>query len=199
MKMRFPGKLFLITIYMLIVPYCSVFATTKLPTDEDINGVVLACSESRTKSIEGDLEGAIKLWRQQAEVRGTAEINDLGRIILSFKNEELRLEAYKIYTNCLKDTLKKFVSGNSEFLCIEENRSFKTHILGIRDRVKFSCPNGKITRHKLNLEVSKSGDLGFGKGSARVEKVEGTNVTVYHWMDPGTHLKYHLKAWAIPN
>ncbi len=83
-----------------------------------------------------------------------------------------------------------------DILCIDESREFSTNFLGVRESVTFTCTAGNVIRQNLRLKVKKNGDLGLGNGSARIEKIEGKQITVYHWMDAGTTLKYHLQAWA---
>lgn len=95
-----------ITVFSMVA-FCQIAVASKLPTKEEISGVLLACSESRSQSVQGDLKGALEAWRKGAEIKGRAELNDLGEIIRSFKDENLRLEAYRIYMSCLKGALTK--------------------------------------------------------------------------------------------
>ena len=72
-----------------------------IPSVLEIMTRVEACSASRSEEVAADLEGGINRWRDGL-VQGQYSSRSSAQFLESFSDENLRLEAFKIYTDCLK-------------------------------------------------------------------------------------------------
>jgi hypothetical protein len=132
-----------------------------LPTDAEINGVLRACSESRTDQVDANLLGAVNVWRAE-RLQGRAKVESLGQVILSFKDESIRLEAYKIYIQCLKDFLGK--RGLSQPA---------TKLPSIYLARVIDPPGNELAPTKSTIWVSSTGDAEFTLDSIEVSHHPG--------------------------
>jgi hypothetical protein len=82
-----------------------------VPTAEQLDASLRSCAGQKKIDVDADVSGAIKESWEGNILRGKAKIDQFGHIILSFKDETLRLKAYDLYTKCLKDYLDRFSRG----------------------------------------------------------------------------------------
>jgi hypothetical protein len=97
-------------LFSVLLYHSSIVYSENMPSEEEIDSIYKTCAGNRTLNIEGDVKGALSVWKRQAEIKGNAKVEDLAFIILGFKDEDKRLEAYKMYTGCIKDILLKYLS-----------------------------------------------------------------------------------------
>lgn len=81
--------------------------STTLPTEEQVQGALAACSVPRSREVEANLVGAINLWRNE-KLSGRANIR-FTSILDDFKDENIKLKAYEMYLSCLR----KIMEGSS--------------------------------------------------------------------------------------
>lgn len=104
MKDNFSYYLFFFGIFFSTICY-----SQKLPTEEEIQGIISQCSAGRIQEVRGDLETVFSVWKGIAKLKGEAKSEDLGAIIREIKNEDKKVEVYKIYISCIKETLPQFL------------------------------------------------------------------------------------------
>src|SRR6266498_4983957 len=84
-------------------------AQPQLPTEQDVQGALAACSIPRSREVEANLIGAINLWKNE-KISGRANIR-FTSFLDSFSDENVKLKAYEIYIGCPKVFLDKFSEG----------------------------------------------------------------------------------------
>jgi uncharacterized protein YjbI with pentapeptide repeats len=106
-----------VTIRFAILTFAAMFifsseaSAVKLPSEDEVNGILKICSIGRSQSIEGDVKGQINLWKRGAEASGRASIDDLGGLLSTLPSgQQLDPDLYKEYTKCIKDSFKEFMS-----------------------------------------------------------------------------------------
>ena len=98
-----PIKTFLI-IGALLTPITA--SANNLPTPEEVQGIINACAMGRSVEVTGELNLSFeKLF--SGKIEGEGKISDLGGIISSIKDDKLKLEAFKIYNDCITPKLSK--------------------------------------------------------------------------------------------
>jgi len=100
--------LLLTAIFFLSSP--AVYAQNA-PSTEQLDSALRSCAGQKKIDVDADVSGAIKEAWEGNVLRGKAKIDQFGQLILSFKDETLRLKAYELYTKCLKDYLDTFSRG----------------------------------------------------------------------------------------
>lgn len=104
---------FLILTLMVFLP--EIAYPRNLPTEEEIHGIVNQCAAGRVQKVKGDLEAAINIWRKKAiAASGEASLSDLGGIINEIKDDKTKLEAYKIYVDCIIKIMPQYLSEKSD-------------------------------------------------------------------------------------
>lgn len=80
-----------------------------LPTPEEVQGIINACSAGRTAEVIGQVNLSFdKLF--SGDLSGEGKISDLGGIIASIEDEKLKVEVYKLYITCIVPLLHKSTS-----------------------------------------------------------------------------------------
>lgn len=87
----------------------SALAARNFPTDAEVENIVKTCAAGYSTSIQGEVSGALKLWRKQGEISGNGNITELGGIIAALKNDDAKVAVFKIYSDCIKTTLPQYM------------------------------------------------------------------------------------------
>jgi len=208
-KLHLIFMFFSILVFFLLKPIVTIASTSDdiENAEKTIALVMRACLSSNKVhyKIKGDIDFSIlKKFAIGGKAGGNGEFEktDIVSYLPELK-DELQKEERDAIRSCVNPLLLEILRTNNllskkvtEVICLEETREFKTNYLGVKERTTFVCSKGNVSRHGFSAEVSKNGDIGLGKGAARVESIKNNKITVYHWMDAGTKLKYNLKVWT---
>jgi hypothetical protein len=99
MKLRNP-LLFKYISLVFAVLSVSDASSQEIPATAQLIARVEACAASRSDNIDANLEGAINRWRDGL-VEGRYTSKSSADFLEQFSDEKIRLEAYKIYIECL--------------------------------------------------------------------------------------------------
>src|SRR5690349_17718079 len=78
----------------------------KLPTDDEVNGILKICSVGRVQEVTAEVRGKIQLWKQNANASGRVSVSDLGPLLDAIKADS---EVYRLYIQCVKDSFSQFL------------------------------------------------------------------------------------------
>ncbi|MDD5036334.1 MAG: hypothetical protein PHE55_16435 [Methylococcaceae bacterium] len=92
----------------------SALAARNFPTDTEVENIVKTCAAGYSTSIQGEVSGALKLWRKQGEISGNGGVTELGGIIAALKNDDAKVAVFKIYSDCIKTTLPQYMGDGHQ-------------------------------------------------------------------------------------
>lgn len=98
-----------ILICCTVVTPCYAQSNRNFPDDAEVQSIVKTCAAGYSTSIQGEVEGALKLWRKQGEIKGNGSISELGGIISELKSDDAKVAVFKIYSECIKTTLPQYM------------------------------------------------------------------------------------------
>jgi len=108
-----PGILKFLVVYVPL--FSGAEAQTKLPSQQDVQGIRDACGGGVSKKVTGDVDAKVQLWRQQGEAKGSASISDLAGILGALPSDrDVNPEIYKLYTSCVLQMTDQYLRGQSE-------------------------------------------------------------------------------------
>ncbi len=154
-------KLNLPTFVICILAFASSFAYAErnFPTDEEVTIIVKTCAGGYSKSVQGDVEASIKLWRKQGEISGQANMSELGGIISALKSDDAKVAVFEIYSNCIKSTLPQYMGNESKNNLPPQPaiQIKKTHANPETEKTKISAPaHYKVLRYRVTKVYSQS-------------------------------------------
>lgn len=101
--------------FVIAVP--SIAYAAKLPTQDEIDGVLKLCSFGNVKSIEGNVKGKIEFWKKGIEGTGKGSVSDLGGLLATVPAGDINPEVQKNYNDCVINTIKQFIGGDDVVAC----------------------------------------------------------------------------------
>lgn len=181
---------FFIFFSSLISPH-AIAEIRNLP--EEIRALAVICSSGSSTSFRGQIEGGLnKLFGKVIEGTGELELSKNETDFLNnFKDESLRVEARKVYNDCVKDTLR----------IIYNRRNNKNTMISSG---KLLVPDGLTEVHpgqKFALRLQESVSLLNG-GIFSVERTRHNGLTPAVNMSNGSTGHYQFKlgsSTSIPN
>lgn len=143
--------------------------SVNLPTDDEVNGILKLCAMGRVQSVEADVRGKIDLWKRVSEAKGKTSLEDLGAMLQNMTSASSSVEIYKTYTDCVKDSISKFLNSSLpklndkqvlEIIDVNRNRQFIEQKIGPPIYAKSwpGEPSGNLVeagyaRDKITLQV----------------------------------------------
>ena len=86
-----------------------------LPTEQEIQGIKAACGGGNNQSVEIRVNAALADWRKGAVNAGAeAAKKDLAGALGQVKNDSNLAPVYKIYVDCIKDTIQQFIEREAK-------------------------------------------------------------------------------------
>jgi hypothetical protein len=73
-----------------------------LPTDEVTDDIMKLCAVGRQIGVEGDVRAGLQRWFSEAKASGAARIEDLGAILMRIRPDNVGVEFYRLYTDCVE-------------------------------------------------------------------------------------------------
>lgn len=104
---------------MVVAAMCCTLASTashaqKLPSDEDVNGVMKICGGGREQSFDGEVRGRVELWKQGAVGTGKAKIADLSALLSKIKPDNpYSAKMYQTYVDCITSQISVYLQQKS--------------------------------------------------------------------------------------
>lgn len=96
---------------LLVGPVDRATGAGKLPSDEEVNGILKLCAMGRIQSFEGDVRGKIELWKKELEGKAAVSQKDVGALVnllQDVKIDQSSVAFYKVYTECVGSSIEKF-------------------------------------------------------------------------------------------
>lgn len=99
-------KISYLSLIFLFIPFTS--SAEKLPTPEEVQGIINACAAGRSVEVKGEIDVSFKkLLSGSASGGAGGKISDLGGIIASIEDDKLKVEVFKLYHSCIIPLLQK--------------------------------------------------------------------------------------------
>ena len=112
--MNFPSLMFTLFFVCATASLNFAYAAERnFPTDDEVENIVRTCAGGYSKSVQGDVAAAIKQWKAKGEISGQASITELGGIISALKGDDAKVTVFKIYADCIKNTLPQYMGGSN--------------------------------------------------------------------------------------
>ncbi|WP_154662560.1 hypothetical protein [Solimonas flava] len=102
--------------WVLLVVATSSYASTALPTEEEIKGIQALCGSGsiQSASLKANLDAAIKSWKE-ASANASVEVakSNLAGYLSRVTNNQDLAPVMQVYTGCVRDTLQQFLDRES--------------------------------------------------------------------------------------
>ena len=96
-----------IVVFLVVVCVARLaYAQAPLPTTVEFDGMLRSCATGANIDLKADLVGSIRTIYDGQRTQGLASFQTSSEF-LKLIPESQRLEAYKLYTQCIKDILTK--------------------------------------------------------------------------------------------
>jgi hypothetical protein len=110
--MRLIPRIYII-VAIVSLAMCGSAKALKLPTDEEVSGILKLCSLGESRRVAGDLKGAINLWKHDAQVTGEASMDDLGGILAKLPvGQQIDPQLYAQIRQCIRDEISDFMKSS---------------------------------------------------------------------------------------
>lgn len=146
MKLR--KELLLLLLGLIVYPHPSNAA--KLPTAEEVQGIMVVCGGGRQQNFSGDVQAKIEIWKRRANASGAANISDLSALFSTLPTgEQVNAALYKQYTSCVTELITKFISQQEQKP--KHRLSIQTNGFFIDNRL---IPPVRASSSKIDFEIN---------------------------------------------
>ncbi|WP_431203001.1 hypothetical protein ACQ86E_29705 [Bradyrhizobium betae] len=143
----------LFSVIVFLVATSDLAVAAKLPTEDEVKGVMVVCGGGQSRSYSGDIAAKIDVWKRGASGAGTVKMDDLSAVLSTVpQGQQINEANYKQYTSCILDLMKKYISQQDD----------RTYQLSIQSNDLF------IDNREIGAVRARSSTIGF--------EIDGENV-----------------------